>query len=441
MKRPLSLHVRLLIVAAVSTIAALLFAFFSIGQVMEGLARHSVDEKLDTQIEVLSRAVTSSGSLDMRQVILLPEFGEGRGWGWAVRSPVGQWGGGEKLEATSLRVMGHRHRSDGAEPGRGRNIDGEPVYFRRILLSGPAGGTEIIAASPAFVVDEPIDEALGSIIASLALLAVGLSAATLIQLRYGLRPLRDLRGQVEDVRLGDRQSLSTNQPKEIRPLAEEVNALIKQNAAGLDHARRHLSNLAHGLKTPLATLSVRLAREEGSAESLALVAQLDKRIAHHLRRARSAAVSDGGRSRTSVAPVAADLIATLRKIHLDRPLLFQQNVGPELSVATERQDLEEILGNLIDNAARFAQSTVKLSAHLKARIVEIAVEDDGIGMPPFEITKALQRGSRLDESGIGYGFGLSIAQELAQLYGGDLLLDRSETAGGLRATVTLPSSY
>ena len=439
MKQPLSLHVRLLIVAGVTTVAALLFAFFTIGQVMEDLVRRSVDEKLNTQIEALAHAVSPSGRLDIRQVILLPQFAQDQGWTWEVRSPAGRWDGATKLDETSLRLMGHHHRSNGASSGRGRNDDGEPVYFRQLSLPGSGGGTEIIAASPAAVLDEPIGEALGSIILSLALLGFGLSVATLIQLRFGLRPLRDLQGQVEKVRLGERQNLSLDQPKEIRPLAEEVNALIEQNAKGLEHSRRHLSNLAHGLKTPLATLSVRLAREDGSSESRALVAQLDKRIAHHLRRARSAAVSDGGRSRTLVAPVSADLIDTLRKIHADRALEFAQDVDPKLSVATERQDLEEILGNLIDNAARFARSTVELSARLNGRMVEIAIEDDGIGMPASEITTALRRGGRLDESGVGYGFGLSIAQELAQLYGGDLRLDRSNASGGLRALVTLPS--
>ena len=436
----MSLHVRLLVVAAVTSLAALLFAFFSIGQVMEDLVRRGVDEKLDTQIEALASAVTPSGELATSRIALLPGFKANEGWGWEVRTPAGNWAGGTRLDPQSLHIMGHHRREDAIVPGRGRSTDGETLYVRQIHLTAPAGESEIIAASPAHVVDEPISEALGSIILSLTLLGVGLGAATLIQLRYGLRPLRDLSAEIGQVRLGERKSLSLNQPKEIRPLAEEVNALIDQNAAGLEHARRHLSNLAHGLKTPLATLSIRLAKEGVSAENRDFVTQLDNRIAHHLRRARSAALGDGGRSRTQIAAVAADLIETLRKMHSDRGVALNHEIDPELVVAVERQDFEEIMGNLIDNAARFARSIVNVKAQPAGRKIEVSIEDDGPGMSADEAAQALQRGRRLDEREAGYGFGLSIAQELAELYGGALSLGRSNATGGLRAVVALPRS-
>lgn len=422
-----------------TSVAALLFAYVSIGHVMEDLVRRGVEEKLDTQMEALAKAVTPSGELMPSKVPVLPEFGEQDGWGWIVRTPAGSWAGGTSIDLGSLYFRDrHHHGQDQMVRGRGRSTAGMPLYLRERTWSGPVGITEVIAASPAHTVDEPISEALGSIMISLALLGGGLATATFIQLRFGLRPLRDLSVGIGKIRRGESESLSLEQPQEIRPLAEEINALIVQNAAGLGHARRHVSNLAHGLKTPLATLSLRLANENVSEETRALVDQLDSRIAHHLTRARSAALREGGRSRTQVAGVITDLIATLQKMHADRALEFTSQIDPGLIVAVEHQDLEEILGNLTDNAAKFARSAVTISALTDARSVQICIEDDGPGMPAEGATEALQRGRRLDESGVGYGFGLSIAQELIELYGGGLDLSLSKTAGGLRVLISLP---
>ncbi|MDB5693264.1 MAG: sensor histidine kinase, partial [Alphaproteobacteria bacterium] len=270
------------------------------------------------------------------------------------------------------------------------------------------------------------------------LLGLGLVASIWLQLRYGLGPVRALRDAVARVRSGETGLLPADQPRELQPLADEVNALIRQNAAGLDHARRHLANLAHGLKTPLATLSLRLARDDAPAETRALVAQLDARIAHHLRRARSAAATTGQRARTNVAEVAADLIDAVVRVHADRALRFEADIEPSHIAAIDRQDLDELLGNLLDNAARHAGSLVRLSARTDGTMLDLAVEDDGPGMTEEQVTLALRPGARLDESGIGYGLGLSIVHELAELYGGTLRLGRSQALGGLLAGITLP---
>lgn len=433
----LSLHARLLLVAAVTGLAALAFAAFGIGQILEGFVMRGVDERLDTQIAILARAVTPDGRLDMKRVVELPGFADSRlGWGWRVRGPGGEWSGGAPVPTL---VLGRPHHRDGApRPGEAHGQPTGRLHGREIDLATPAGTVEISAAAPRRIIDRPLRAAMGPLLLSLGLLALGLAVATWLQLRLGLRPLRTLRLAVAEVRTGGSDRLPVDQPAELKPLVDEVNGLIDQNRAGLEHARRHLSNLAHGLKTPLATLSMRLEREEAPAETRALADQLGERIAHHLRRARSGASAGGQRARTPVSEVAADLVGAVGRVHADRAIDFDLRIDPSLWAAVDRQDLDEMLGNLLDNSARHAGRQVRVSAGPDGAGLRIDVEDDGSGMSEAEQARALRPGERLDESGIGYGFGLSIVQEVSQLYGGGLELDRSEGLGGLLAVLRLP---
>ena len=202
------------------------------------------------------------------------------------------------------------------------------------------------------------------LLASLALLSAALALAIVLQLRFGLRPLRRLRDDLGAVRASQRRHVPTDQPAEIAPLAAELNALIEQSEAGLARARRHVSNLAHGLKTPLAALSLRLAESgrdrDGSLGDM--VAQIDGRVRHHLERARAAAPGGNRRVRTSLAPAVADLIAALERIHAERSISAAVDITPELAVAVDQQDLDEVVGNLLDNAWRHARSEVRVAA-------------------------------------------------------------------------------
>ena len=443
MTRRLSLHARLLLVALVTSIAALLFAGLAIGRVLEHFVVSRFDERLDGQIAVLAGAVGADGRLDRRRVVALPGFERADGgWSWRVSSTAGTWSGGTALARVSFADGEHgggEHGGGdhGAASGRGLTAQGGVVVLRRMQLTRASGPVEVIAGGPQALARDPLLAAGGTLAGALALLAAGLAAATWAQLRFGLQPVRALRDDVARVRTGVAERLAADRPAELRPLAEEVNALIDQNRAGLDHARRHVANLAHGLKTPLATLSLRLAREGASAETRALVAQLDQRVAHHLRRARSAAATAGARARTPVAAVVDDLIAALAQIHVDRAIAFRASVG-DAAVAVERRDLEEILGNLLDNAGRHAAGVVRITAERSGRMLHVVIADDGPGMTEEEAARVTRAGVRLDESAPGYGFGLPIAIELAELYGGTVALDRSLILGGLQVSLTLP---
>ncbi|TXN06526.1 sensor histidine kinase, partial [Methylobacterium sp. WL122] len=238
---------------------------------------------------------------------------------------------------------------------------------------------------------------------------------------------------------GRRERVPVAQPAEIRPLVAELNGLLDQNAANLARARTHVSNLAHGLKTPLATLTLALADPGRDADGTlrGLVGSMDRQVRHHLRRARAAALEGTARGRIGLASPIQDLAATLGRLHAAKGVRVRTEIAEGLTVSCEAQDLDEMLGNLMDNACQWCRGEVRVSAAMQDGAVAIGVEDDGMGLDPTAATSVLRRGQRLDETVPGNGFGLSITLELAELYGGGLTLDRSDL-GGLRATLVLP---
>ncbi len=398
----------------------------------------NLNDKLDTQVLVLARAVTPDGHFDQSRVLFLPTLeNPAQDWSWRVETARGSWGKGSAITAISLFPDGHQYIR-GIYSAHARSGAGNPLHVRLRRLSLPSGPARVMVAAPDRVIDEPEHAALRQIIGTLALLSVGLAAATLVQLHVGLRPIRQLSHAIAAVRAGERKLVPDDQPVELRPLALELNALVTQNAEGLAHARRHVANLAHGMKTPLATLALRLAREEASPESRALVADLDQRIAHHLRRARAAAAGVGTRARADLEPVARDLLFAMQHVHDRRGLAFTLDVPSPCPLAVDAEDLDEMVGNLLDNACKWARTRVSLAALAEGSHCAITIADDGPGICEEGLSEAMTPGMRLDESRPGYGFGLSIAQELAQLYGGSLELGRSEHLGGLLARLTLP---
>jgi signal transduction histidine kinase len=272
------------------------------------------------------------------------------------------------------------------------------------------------------------------------LLAIGLAALV----RWGLRPLRRVSEDLNKIREGEIQHLKGDYPSEIEPLVHDLNALIDSNREIVERARTHVGNLAHALKTPLAVLQNEARAADGLlAEKLAeQVVVMRDQVEHHLNRARIAAQANVIGAVTPIAPVLSGLVRVMRKVHGERGLDIQTNVAPELRFRGEKHDLEEMTGNLFDNACKWAASRVRVSAARqdigRRAFLCIFFEDDGPGLPEEGRHAALSRGARLDESKPGSGLGLSIVVELARIYGGTLRLDRSEL-GGLAAYLTLPA--
>lgn len=443
---PRSLRGRLLAISVLTIITALAFAAFAIGHVLERFVIRGLDQQLDAEVAMLSRALRPDGTLDRARIVDLPVFDEaGGGWGWRVESPRGRWAGGDAIDSGAPSPpyepkdrYGPSHK--GAIPGEGVTNAGERVHTRALTAPTTSGNATIIAGGPRRLATAPLREAMVPLLGSLAILGLGLSLATAVQLRFGLRPLRTFRVALADVRAGRARHVPEDQPDELAPLAVELNALVDQNVAQLEHARRHVANLAHGLKTPLAALGLKLAEGDRDPDGAlrTIVADLDGRVRHHLGRARSAAPGGRHHVRTVLAPAVDALAAVMRGVHADRGIAVAIDIAPDIAAAADPQDLDEMLGNLLDNGWRHAASKVRVSARQTGPMIELAVEDDGSGLSEQSIEEALVPGRRLDERGDGHGFGLPIAQELAELHGGSLRLDRSDL-GGLRTTLVLPS--
>jgi len=442
---PRSLSGRLLALSALTTAAALAFAAFGIGHVLERFVIRGLDQQLDAEVAMLAQAVRGDGLLDRARVVDLPVFARaGQGWGWRVEGPHGRWTGGDAM-AIARDGPGPGPRGCPAPddrcptPGEGRTVTGERVHTRMLLVPTAAGATMVIAGGPRRLAVAPLREAMVPLLGSLAVLGVGLALATMVQLRYGLRPLRALQASLAEVRGGRARHVPVDQPRELAPLAAELNALVDRNEAQLAQARRHVANLAHGLKTPLAALGLKLAESGGDPALLAMVTDIDGRIRHHLGRARAAAPGGGARMRTMLAPAVDALLAVMRGIHADRAILSISRIAPDLAVAADPQDLDEMLGNLLDNAWRHARTSVRIEATAVGQDIRLAIEDDGPGLSAQARGEALVPGRRLDERGDGHGFGLPIAQELAELNGGGLALGEAG-GGGLCVTLTLPAA-
>jgi signal transduction histidine kinase len=277
---------------------------------------------------------------------------------------------------------------------------------------------------------------------ALAILFVGVLGAVLVQVRFGLEPLRRMGRALGAIRGGATARLEGDFPAEIEPLAAELNALLDHNEALVERARTHVGNLAHGLKTPLSVLTNEAGRSQGPLAELVgrQVALMRRQVDHHLARARAIATGSILGARTDVLPVLDDLGRTLERIYADKGLAIELACAPELAFRGARQDLEEMLGNLMDNACKWAAARVSVRADAApGQVLQIAIEDDGPGLPPSRRAEVLERGRRLDEQVPGTGLGLAIAADLAQLYGGRLVLDAAST-GGLRALLVLPAA-
>ena len=279
---------------------------------------------------------------------------------------------------------------------------------------------------------------------SLALLGLGLVSAVFIQVRIGLAPLFDLRTEISDVRKGKAARIERSYPLEIAPLANQVNRLLDHNQEVVERQRTHVGNLAHALKTPL---SVMLAEAgSGDASPLADIVRrqtevMKGQVDHHLRRARAAArAAHGLGERTPIAEVLDEMAVMLERVFQDKGVEIDWRAPDELAFLGERQDLQEILGNLIENACKWCGHRVRITAGANGLGQMVAViEDDGPGLAVDQRETVLKRGARLDEDAPGSGLGLSIVEDLTRAYGGRLTLAASDM-GGLKVVLELPAA-
>ena len=298
-------------------------------------------------------------------------------------------------------------------------------------------------AGDAAEIDADLAQFTTMVILALAILGVGLVVATFFQVRFGLAPLRAIRHDLAAIRSGDAESLQGELPDEIKPLQTELNALIQSNRDVVERARTHVGNLAHALKTPLSVISNEARTHEGllSDKVVEQAEIMRTQITHHLDRARVAARSGVIGDVTEVTPVLEALKRTLERIYGERGVQLEVASGAALKFQGEKQDFEEMAGNLMDNACKWAKGRVVVRAERLpgGGSFVVTVDDDGPGLTNAERERAMKRGQRLDETKPGSGLGLSIVADLAHLYKGRFELEPSP-GEGLRARLTLPAA-
>jgi signal transduction histidine kinase len=452
-----SLARRLFLTAATITVIVLGVA----GLVLSSLYFQAVERAFDRNLQVYLKtmvvdvATAPTGTIPEPTGLGEPLFQElNSGWYWQIErleGPKSELKRSPSLPPPGLRSLDEQRvpiRRDGFREGY---IVGPQDQRLRVVENlvdlGNDGQYVVTVAGDASEIDDEVALFNQTLFITLALLGLVFVLTAAFQVRFGLMPLRRISNALHAIRSGRAERLEGEFPTEIEPLAREVNALIDTNRDIVARARTHVGNLAHALKTPISVLmNETAARGDPLTQKVhEQVGIMREQVQHHLERARIAARVAVPGTLIEVAPVIDAVARTMQKIHRSRDLDISARHAGGVKFHGEQQDLEEMIGNLVDNASKWAKSRVEIEASAAAeegdrKLFWILIDDDGPGLTPDAQQEVLnQRGRRLDESKPGSGLGLSIVSDLADLYAGRLELAKSPL-GGLRVTLVLPAA-
>lgn len=453
LRRP-SLARRLALLAVGWSLAALVIAALVLALLFQQAALRRFDQGLSDLVDNLI-----AGSTVENGQVLAPALTDLR----ALRAYSGRyWAIGEPAPNGDVRVLvPSRSLWDAELPtpkGLARRLAEDPsrpiaydtpgplpaqplrVMARQATLPGREAPVIFLAAEDRSPIDRDVRNFMAATAVAFLVLGAGLIGAVVIQVNVGLQPLFRLRREVANVRRGKAERLQEDYPSELRPLTDELNALVQHNHETVERQRTHVGNLAHALKTPISVMLTEASQRPGPLSDLVArqAEVMRQQVDHHLRRARAAARSQGPGERTSVAEVVDELSRTLERIFRDKGVVIDWDAPDDLYFQGERQDLLEIAGNAMENAGKWCAGKVRVRAFaLDGERWRLTVEDDGEGLPAERRDEVIRRGARLDENAPGSGLGLSIVDELARAYRGALQLGDAEL-GGLKVTVDLP---
>ena len=461
-----SLRLRLLVGTLVWIVVAIVAAGLALGELFRQQVALQFDAELNTHLDqlVAHLSLDARGTPSLSAAQSDPRFSRpysglywqidrldaGRGNAAGLLRSRSLWDDTLALPADSLSDGEvHRHRVAGPAAttlgvlervvfiDAGEGADAAPRPSFRLAVAGDEAQMRVL-----------VDRFNGMLWLALGLLGLGLGSAAVVQVYVGLAPLRRLHGALAAVRNGLAQRLGGRFPAEVQPLVDEFNSVLAQNAEVTARARTAAGNLAHALKTPLSVIGnaagSRSAGDERGSEFAQLVAtQVEvarKQIDYHLSRSRVAASVGLPGARTPVVAVLDGLLRVMQRIHAERGLdLVAQPFTGALDFRGEEQDLQEIVGNLLDNAFKWAVRRVELSLAVSGDCFVLTLDDDGRGIAEGQRQRVLNRGERADEQVPGSGLGLAIVVDLTRLYGGRVDLATSPL-GGLRVVLTLPAA-
>ncbi|SFJ67689.1 Signal transduction histidine kinase [Bosea sp. OK403] len=449
-----SLGARLFLSAAICCALVLMLAGIGLTTFYRRSAERGFDERLSVYIKELVADLAAPPEAE-RQAI--GDLGEPRfdlplsGWYWQIIRLDGEKPtirSSRSLVGGQLPKLLDQQLTPNARGLRETYVSGPDDRALRVLEReidvGEDGRFTVAVAAPADEIDGDIRDFRFALTLTFVLLGLALVASTLIQVRFGLRPLVRLGAAVGAVRTGEAPRIAGQYPPDLAPLAGELNQLIDANREILERARTQVGNLAHALKTPLSVMLNEAEAGQGALPDMVKTqaAIMRDQVQYYLDRARAAALSGALGGVTETAPSLDALIRTFSKISQGRGITGSHRVPAGIRFRGEKQDFEEMLGNLLDNAFKWADATVEVSlapsSDVGSERIALLIDDDGPGLPNEAMADVLKRGRRLDETIPGSGLGLSIVADLAKLYGGGLSLQKSPL-GGLRARLVLPS--
>jgi signal transduction histidine kinase len=456
--RPASIAKRLFISATLLSFAILFAAGILLSAVYRHIAEANFDARLGVFLHTLVADIATPGE-DSRSAP--GQLGEPQfelplsGWYWQITRldlAKPEIRSSRSLFAAKLPRLseaGVPVGAGGARKGYAMGPDERNLRMvERIIDSGDQGIYLVQVAGAIEEIEAQISRFELDLVLTFMALAIALLVSSAVQLRYGLKPLRTLQQGVAAIRRGEAEKIEGNFPQDISPLASELNLLIAANRDVVERARTQVGNLAHALKTPLSVIV-----DEASADPGPLAAKVEEQatimrdqLSYYLSRARAAVRARTAGGAAEVTPAIEAMVRTFEKIFAERAIAFAATVPGAIRFQGERQDLDEMVGNLIDNAGKWARHAVAVTVASEPRnnlaeryFFRIVIDDDGPGLALGLRQAALSRGKRLDETKPGSGLGLSIVADLASLYGGDLSLNDSPQ-GGLRAELRLPEA-
>ena len=454
-----SLALRLFFSATTWTVLILAITGVVLSSIHRAAEERAFDRRLDVYLRelVADVATPEENAGKFPQSIGEPLFDRPlSGWYWQVtrldaptpdvRSSRSLWDGA----LPHLADLNPSSVAGGARQGYGEGPEGQRLrILERTIDLGEEGRYLVAVAGDAAEIDDEIRNFDGILLLTFGVLAFVLLLITTFQVRFGLAPLKRISEGLAGIRSGVAERLEGAFPVEIAPLARETNALLDANRDIVARARTQAGNLAHALKTPISVILNEATAAASDPLALKVREQTEimrDQVARHLERARLAARVAVIGTVTDVRPVVTALARTMEKIYHDRGIAIAIDAPEGARFRGEQQDLEEMLGNLVDNACKWAQSRVAVEVFSEKpdpiddrRTVRILVDDDGPGLSPQQREQVARRGRRLDETKPGSGLGLSIVVELARLYGGGLSLGTAPI-GGLRADLLLPGA-
>ena len=445
-----SLAVRLFLSATVWIILTLLAAGLLLSDLNKKTNFEAFDDRLNLLLETLIGAsrVDSSDSITVVSSIGDPRFFQPySGWYWQVSNGVktlsrsrSMW---DQVFTPDKRLIGGRSQFVGSvnnSDSKNMRIETKKLHIieRQISFPGLSDPLIFMVSGDTKEYRDNIKKFNDTLFITLIVLGVGLMIAVFLQVNYGLLPLNKIKQALFKIRNGDKKKLEAQYPMEVQPLASEINELLEHNEKIVDRARTHVGNLAHVLKTPLAVISNEVAKDDSVLKSQ--VTLMQKHIDRYLKKAHLQAVGQNLKSKIAFMKFLGKMVGIFNKIYPEITINYPKDFK-EFFIYGSMEDIEEIVGNLIENGCKFGKKKVEIKlSNISDSEIKIEISDDGPGLPNQKMNEVFARGFRLDEQTSGTGLGLNIVKDIVEVYKGKVWLEKSKILGGLQVNIILPIS-